>query len=274
MTVKKTINKHIENTAIKKLSIQFSLDGFSFSIGNKFHQTHTFLAYSFGKRVATPEQLLEKISAIFKAEALLQQDFSNVFVLHQNNLATLVPTPFFDENNLKEYLNFTVKTFSSDFIAFDTIEKINAKNVYVPYVNINNYIFQNFGEFEYKHHTTVLIDKLLAYNKTTEKKRMYVHVANGHFDMVVLEKQQVLLCNSFAFETKEDFIYYILFTAEQLQLDPEIVPLTFLGNIEKNMDIYTIAYTYIRNINFLESKSAFFTDETNMSTHANFILID
>ena len=147
MIVEKKINKHIENTHIKKLSIQFSLDGFSFCIRNQLDQTHTISSYAFHAKIENPAHLLKKITAIFKLETLLLQDFTSVFVIHQNNLATLVPTAFFEEKNIREYLKFTVKTFPTDFIASDSLKNIPAKNVYVPYININNYIFQNFGEF-------------------------------------------------------------------------------------------------------------------------------
>ena len=70
---------------------------------------------------------------------------------------------------------FSISNIFSDF--FDNIITIDAKNVYVPYVNINNYLFQNFGEFEYQHHSSILLEKLLKIESSTEKK-MYVNVSN------------------------------------------------------------------------------------------------
>jgi len=58
------------------------------------------------------------------------------------------------------------------------------------------------------------------------------------------------LFNFFSFNTKEDFIYYILFTAEQLNLNPEEFELNLMGDIEKESELYAIVYQYIRNIKF------------------------
>ncbi len=270
---KKTASKPVENTSIKKLSIQFSLDGFSFCVLNKDLKIRHFSTYTFDEKLDTPEQLLEKIKLIFKNEVLLQEDFSSVFVIHQNNLSTIVPNDFFDENKLKEYLNYNVKVLKTDFIAFDDLLSIKAKNIYVPYININNYLFQNFGEFDYKHHSSVLIDKLLEQHKTVIKKEMYVHVFKNSLDIIVIQKDQLIFSNSFSFETKEDFIYYILFTAEQLGLNTEEVTLTFLGDVEKDSEIYAITYQFVRNIAFIKSESSFFTDESDFSEHSNFILL-
>ncbi|CAM1371012.1 DUF3822 family protein [Tenacibaculum xiamenense] len=257
----------------KSLSIQFSLDGFSFCIRNsESKEVLNYTEYSFEKTVASPELLLEKIMFIFGNDPELQQDFTNVFAIHQNSLATIVPSECFDRNNLKPYLNFSVKTLSTDFLTYDNLEAIEAHNVYIPYVNINNFIFQNFGEFEYQHHASILINKLLPYSKSVEKE-MFVYVGVSQMDILVVHNKQLVLYNSFLFETKEDFIYYILFVAEQLHLDPELFNLTLLGNIEETSDLYQITYNFVRNINFIESSTVFFNNNDELSNHSTYLLL-
>ncbi|WP_243456820.1 DUF3822 family protein [Polaribacter batillariae] len=262
----------MKNTKDKNLSIQFHLDGFSFSIQDTLSKKDMyFCKYTFPETQATPESLLLKIEDIFKKDTHLQQDFSSVIVIHQNNLVTLVPNEYFNKNQLASYLNFNIKTLATDFITFDEIDSIEAKNVYVPYVNINNYLFNNFGEFNYKHHSTVLIDKLIQQSKS-ETKTMYVNVSKTTFDIVVLENKKLLLYNSFTYTSEEDFLYYILFVAEQLQLDTNEFPLYLMGRISLNSTLYKLIYKYVKNIYFLESKNPIFK-ELNLETHTNFILL-
>ena len=269
---KKTINTTLEKSNNHKLSIQFTLDGFSFCITNLDSQESIhFCEYTFKKTLQTPENLVDHIETIFKENSVLQEDFKEVLVIHQNDLATLVPNALFNENNLKEYLHLTIKTLATDFFTFDDIPQIEAKNVYVPFVNVNNYLFQNFGEFEYKHSSTILVEKLLQKTSSAEKM-MYIDVRKQHFSLVVIENKELILSNSFSFETKEDFIYYILFTAEQLGLNPNEFKLFFTGELQKETEIYKITYQYIRNIHFLESKNSIFIDST-FSSHTNFILL-
>ncbi|MCH3882621.1 MULTISPECIES: DUF3822 family protein [Tenacibaculum] len=269
-------SKHTSiNTNKRNLSIQFSLDGFSFCISNsETNEIIHFSEYVFKNTLATPEVLLEKIEHIFSTDTELQHDFNEVEVIHQNNLATLVPTKYFNEEELTTYLNFNIKTLATDFITFDEVVQLDAKNVYVPYVNINNYVFQNFGEFEYKHHSTVLIDKLVENTKNTSEKHFFVHVTKNQIDIIVLQENKLLFYNNFPFNTKEDFIYYILFTAEQIGLNPDEFLLTFLGDIEEESEIYKITYNYIRNIDFIKSTNPFFKDEDDFSPHSNYILVN
>ena len=253
------------------LSIQFSLDGFSFCITEI--ETKEILFYftrTFKKTLKNPEILLERIKKIFEEEKQLQKEFNEIQVIHENHLSTLVPKKYFDKNLLADYLDITVKTLKTDFIAFDTLHKIPANNVYIPYVNINNYLFQSFGEFEYKHHHTILLEKIV--HKESTNKAMFVNVSKNHLDIIVINNSELLLINSFAYDTKEDFIYYILFVAEQLELDTEKFLLTFSGLISKEDDIYMITYKYIRNIEFVKIKEPIGSDFIE-PFHNNYILL-
>ena len=272
IVIKKNSRNTVTHSKDTKLSIQFNLDGFSFCItNNTTKEIIYFTEYIFKERQLTPERLLKKIEEIFETDLQLQKDFSSVLVVHQNNLFTLVPNAYFSEDKLTGYLNFNIKTLATDFIAFDDIQGTNAKNVYVPYVNINNYLFQNFGEFEYKHHLTILIEKLISLNNTDDKK-VFVNVSKESFDIIVLENKKLEFANSFHFHTKEDFIYYILFTLEQLKLDVEEIKLSFTGDIEVDSEIYKITYQYIRNVSFLESDNPVF-NKLDISKHSNYILL-
>lgn len=263
-----TLKTIIEN----KLSIQFNLDGFSFSIYNIISKKEVyFREYEFENSQVTPENLLLKIKDIFNTDTQLQNDFSSVIVIHQNNLSVLVPNRYFNKKELASYLNFNIKKLTIDYIAFDSLEVLESKNIYIPYVNINNYLFQNFGEFEYKHHSTVLIEKLLNSTNNLEKT-MFVNVSKTSLDIVVIENNQLILFNTFSYNTKEDFIYYILFVAEQLNLNVNKFSLHFTGKVNLEDAIYKITYKYIKNVYFLESNNTLFS-ELNIAPHSNFILL-
>ena len=246
---KKTINKEIQESSKKKLSIQFSLDGFSFYISNYQNDISKFTSFTFTKALKSPELILKEIQEIFKNEKCLQQDFETVNVIHQNNLSTLVPNQYFKKSNLNNYLKYSIKTIATDLIVYDELNTIKAKNVYIPFVNINNFIFQNFGEFEYKHHSSILIEKLVL--QSNNSLNFFINISQSLFDIVVIKDSKILFYNIFEYQTKEDFIYYILFTLEQLDLSTETTNISIIGAINEQSELYKILYTYIRNISFL-----------------------
>ena len=268
---KKTINNNIEVTSKRKLSIQFSLDGFSFCTTNTNNEVLEFSSYTFSKTKNSPELVLENLQDIFKKEKSLQYDFETVTVIHQNNLNTLVPNEYFKEDALKSYLKYSIKTIATDLITFDELDFMNSKNVYIPYVNINNFLFQNFGEFEYKHYSSVLLEKLFSI--PTNDNGCYIHVSKSTLDIVIIKNSNLQFFNIFEYKTKEDFMYYVLFTLEQLELSTEETLVSILGDIEEDSDLYRLIYTYIRNIDFLSSKNAVFNNQKEISKHSNFILL-
>ncbi len=234
----------------QELSIQISLSGLSFCILQRDTNTITYLNNTAFERKVNPIELLDKLKDAFNTIEALKVSFNSVNVIHVNDLSSLVPKPLFDEDNLADYLKFNSKILKSDFLSFDEISINDSFNVYVPYVNVNNFIYDLFGSFTYKHFSTVLIENILSLEKNTVDTKVYVHISSNHFEILVIEKGNLLIYNTFEYTTKEDFIYYLLFTTEQLQLNPETLQLVFLGDINKEHALFEMAYKYIRNISF------------------------
>lgn len=241
-----------------QLSIQISLDGFSFCTLNKATNFVDILAYTpFLEPSANPIKHLENVKTVFNNEPLLQHNFKDVNISHYNNLSTIVPKALFNEHNLKDYLKYNLKVYENDFIVFDKIATHDMVNVYVPFVNINNFLIDKFGEFDYKHCKTIFLQHILNIYKLSEKPHFFAHVHGNQLDLIVIANNQLQLSNSFTFQNKTDFIYYLLFCAEQLKFSPEYLELVLLGEIIENDSLYNIAYRYIKNVSFIENRSTY-----------------
>ena len=107
----------------KHLSIQISLDGFSFCIIHRIEKQIEKLKYiPFQGAVSTPEKLLQKVESIFKTERHLQKRYGSVNVTHVNQLSELVPRSLFDKERIRDYLKFSSKTFTNDYIVYDELD--------------------------------------------------------------------------------------------------------------------------------------------------------
>jgi len=243
----KSANLELNSLKHKSLSVQLSLDGFSFCITDVFSESILALChYPFKAR--TPEELLTHIKTIFNTSELLKTNFKNVQVCHENNLATLVPKSLFNKDNLAAYLGYVVKTLKNDYYDYDSIEALDAVNVYIPFVNANNFFIDKFGSFTFNHFSSLLLKHLLTTVQKSSEAQMFAHIGTSHFEIVVIKNQTLLLYNSFSYQTKEDFIYYLLFVAEQLKLNTETFKLYLLGNITTQDERFTIAYKYVKNV--------------------------
>ena len=237
------------------LSIQLSLDGFSFCVIDKsYNLVQELVHHEFKEKAGTPENLLARIEEIFKREELLKYKYGSVNVSHVNELSALVPKSLFDENNLKSYIRYSSKTYENDYVVYDEVEDHDMINVYIPFVNVNNFLLDQFGSFEYKHFSTTLLSNLLNTYKFSEHPHLFVHLEKSRMYLVAISNSKLQLYNSFSFSTQEDFIYYILFVLEQLSMDPETVELVLSGQIDIDSPLYKIAYTYVRKISLIENR--------------------
>jgi len=249
------------------LSIQLSLDGFSFCIIDKnTNEVNLIQNIPFKNSSLTPEKHLKNIEKIYKTEDLLSKNYNSVNISHVNELATFVPKPLFDPNHINSYIKYSSKTYKNDYIVYDEIENHDMFNVFIPFVNINNFLLEKYGSFEYKHFSSILVENLLNTYKFSERPHLFVDLHDQHFEIVAIADNKLVLYNSFKYTTKEDFIYYILFTAEQLNFNPEKFELVLSGSIIKDDAFYKIAYDYVRNISLLENRSKYtfsdnFTEE-------------
>lgn len=233
------------------LSIQAGLSGLSFFVLDRFSEIIVDVIVENFSKQQTPDQLLKAVKTAFNRNDSLQQSFSKVQIIHDNEMQTLVPSALFEEAHLSDYLKYNTKIFKTDFITYDVIQNMDAMLVYIPFVNINNYIFERFGSFEYKHSATVLIDKILQLEKNNNQKKLYINIQQTHFELIALDGNSFQLFNRFEYKTREDFIYYILFTAEQLDFNPENFKCILMGAVEDNDELFSIAYKYIRHVSLL-----------------------
>lgn len=244
------MNTDITQKQYKKLVVQVALNGLTFccfdTLNNTVLQLREINFDTFQKGIKTEDLFKEA----FIKNPELTEKYDEIMVIHSNNLATFVPDSVFDEDYLGSYLQYNTKVFDTDFFTSDSLEKYEIHNVYIPYININNFFIDQFGAFEYKHANTLLVETILNAATKSQVKKMTVHVSTTHFEIIVVENRKLLFFNSFDYKTREDFIYFILFTAEQLNLNPEEFELEFTGSIAENSELYQIAYTYIRNVSF------------------------
>lgn len=242
-----------------------SLNGLSFCVLDTIANTIVHSNKLELKTTSTPYLLLKELKGLLNREKLLNQKYEEVSVIHRNNLYCLVPKPLFDKEELPNYLKFNTKLLANDQIVYDELSNQEIVCVYVPFTNVNNYLFECFGEFEFKHNSMAMLQAL--FHQKSNKTICYAHVSNNFMEVAVLEQRRLLLYNQFDYKTKEDFLYYILFTYEQLGLHVEEVKLKLFGTVEEGDSIFDICYQYLKKVSvFIPKNGNYSLEDLNDST--------
>ncbi len=233
------------------LSIQLSLDGFSFCVLDP--QQKKFLgiqSYEF-QNVTNYNQIGKALDELIPTINLLNLSYESIKILFETHKSVLVPKAFSDTGNLTDHLRLSHQIEHTEITSDDYLPVLEARNVWAFPTIIHDTLLKYFASAAIHHHASVLIETLLALNKNRDEgANVYVYVRKKWFDIVVINGNKLMFFNSFKYQAKEDFIYFLIYVIEQLEMNPETVQLTFLGEILKLSQIYDIANKYVRNTGF------------------------
>lgn len=235
----------LKNTTYK-LSIQLGLNGFSFCIANTIGEIITHGIHFSKDRLFSEEELKQHLITAFTTKPELQAQFEAVTVIYTNDLYCFVPKEYYNEAHKELYFKYSVKTLVSDFISADELEITPIVNLFIPYVNINNYLIDRFNEFNFQHSSGLLTNYLLQKEVLGGEKKVYLYFNFQYFDIIITKGKELQLCNTYMNQSNEDVLYYLLFVVEQLELSVETTEVILLNSVPESL--YDLLYTYIRNI--------------------------
>ncbi len=250
-----TNNKNNLKNDPRELSIQASLYGLSFMLKDPQTGESKFFEYSFDK--TNPIQLDQKLKEIVKERPVLTHHFSNLKVIHHNPLNTLVPNEYFEESSPENYLKFNISLLSNDKAAYDKIIPLDLTNVYLPFVNINNFFLNYNTTVEYFHSSTRFIEKInhIRNNKETlSLYDLYLNVFSKDFQLLIYKNEELYFFNSFEYETTDDFLYFFFFVLESLQLDEKEIRF-HLSGINTDFPIYKDLSDFVPHWKFLPASN-------------------
>jgi|TARA_B110000116_G_scaffold118992_1_gene103113 hypothetical protein len=252
------------------LSVEIGLNNFSYCLFDTLTFTYILLK-KFDFQAKDIKESCEKITNIIASEDLLQKEFYSSSLAFNNFPSTLVPTPFYKEEKNREILSFNHEI---EEVLTDKMHQMDAVNIYSVPIDLLNLINKSFPNTQKKCNSSILIDQLLLQNEKTEKTIVYASIEKKKLEVCVLSENKLEFHNSFTTDTKEDLLYFLLFSMEQLGLSPEKTELVLLDDILKSDEKYNLLYEYVRNISFgNRSENLNFTKELeSIKSHQYFCL--
>ncbi|HMT27750.1 MAG TPA: DUF3822 family protein, partial [Bacteroidia bacterium] len=171
------------------------------------------------------------------------------------NSSTLIPNPLYEPSMAEQQLKFSHVVHEKDEIITDELRQIEARNIFAFPSTIYKKIKSWFPNVEFHHSSTAMIEYLLSKNRNSEFEMMTVNAHQHFIEIIVTRGKEILLYNSYYFESPEELVYYILFACEQLHLNPENIDVQFAGEISLTDSAYMLARKYIRNTQMAERPS-------------------
>jgi hypothetical protein len=223
------------------LSIQLGISNFSYCLLN----TTTF-TYDYAKMhtLLSADDITSEITEIINNDTIIKTEFSSVSVAFVNSPSTLVPSALYKKEENEAVLAFNTEVKGE--VLADTIPSQEARLVYSVPESILTIVNNFFPNAKQKAQESILIQQYSQLNTKTEKAYLYLN--QKKVTIIFFKENKLVFNNTFTYITKEDLLYFVLFSFEQLKLSTENIEVILFGSIEKNDDYFNLLYDYIRNI--------------------------
>ncbi len=229
-----------KNCQCYKLFAHYNPNSFSFSIFNieneEFLSLHSYVF----------DENQEKLNYLLSQSPILKWNLQSITINYFFKTCTLIPNSLFDEKLKRKYLETNNQIAENEDILVDRLKHINAVVLYsIPKVHLN--IFNKLQNIKIKHSATIFLENVLEKSKHSTNSEFFVDVSTKNFNIALVKNSKLIFYNNFEFQTKNDFLYYILNCYNTLDVNSKEVTLRISGEFEKD-EILNNLKMYIKKI--------------------------
>jgi hypothetical protein len=246
-----------EQSNLYHLSIQISLDGFSYAILDIPKGKYTVLKSTnfFLKR---PRLLFMNIRELMGQDDFLNLKFKSVDIIYSSENFTLVPQAFFHNGYADKFFGFNHEVEKGYLIEKTLLTKAEAWCIFDIPENLKEFLTLKFPKATIKHNLFPLVERSLKENKNfPDRKQVHLNFFRTYFEIVVLSGIKMLLCNQFNYTGENDVIYYVLYVFDQLKLSPDTTEIVIHGQFQQADPMYQTFKKFIRKTTFAHPTSLY-----------------
>ena len=218
------------------LSIELSSSSLSYCIID----TQKYRCLLLSSQKLETDNLLE----IFSNDSYLSQNFKSKSISFVNFANTLVPFELYEKKD-KENLFALNHELNDEVLLEDNLREEIINLHAVPklfFQTIKNIL----PEAALRSQSSILINNFTNLNLKVET--MFLYLKDSFVNIVVTKGKNLLFQNKFNYVTKEDLLFYVLFSIQELNFSNEDINTIVYGNVTE--DEFSILYDYIRNIKY------------------------
>jgi hypothetical protein len=246
-----------EQTNLYHLSIQISLDGFSFAILDIPKGKYTVLK-SFHFFLKRPRLLFMKVRELWASEEYLNLKYKSVEIIYSSETFTLVPQAFYQNSSAEKYLGFNHDIEKGYLVEKTFFPKADAWCIFTVPDNLKEFLSLKFPRAAIKHNLFPLVERSLKENRNySERKQVHLNFFRSSFEVVAISGTKLLFCNQFNYSGDSDVLYYVLYVYDQLKLSQESTDLVIHGSFRQSEPLYQAFRQYVRKPVFARPASLF-----------------
>jgi len=182
------------------------------------------------------------VNKVLKNEEFLQYQYEKISIAFQGGKSIMVPENLYSDVYKTKFFELNLGLEVTEEIVLNRISQMNSRKLFSVPKCIIELLESNLASAKLFHHTTAIIQNVLK-NKLFDT--VFVDLNKEFFDIQVFDKSKMLLDNAFKYKSKEDLLYYILYTFEQLDLNPKTQKIILTSSFENLTEEITFLRKYL-----------------------------
>lgn len=249
----------------KKLCIEYGQFHISISISNKTGENVYHIAcYQFKNK---PEVRL--IQQILNENSIYLQSFSDVILVHNQRETVLLPSSLYKQELEKSVLETVHGDTDTLIVMNDDVHQWELNNIYGCHKYLFDMIRDKYPHTRNNHFTTLALRYIFRNIKEDKSHWVKIFFYPSALQVFALKGDQLLLAQSFYYETKEDVVFHILNLSDKFNIDLTSAFVEISGLIDEESGIWKELNRYILNIEFENPVQPIpeFVDQTVVPQH-------
>ena len=228
------VHPQINKIKNQDISIQVSLDGFSFSIRASEDNTCLLFRHYKFSNILLFDELIRKTESVISSDNMLHAVFSEAVVTLISQNSAIIPEEFFNPGHLKKYFEFSHNLAEFDELNYSQIQAIGAYNIFSVPGYFSQMFYNLYPNVIFEHQATRLINFGKKNIKANLPPLVIVGLNPGFFDLIIFENEKLVLSNSYQYTNTTDLIYFFLYACRQLKLEIEKLKVLIFGTATQN----------------------------------------
>lgn len=206
----------------------------------------------------------------------LKSGFKIHRIAFMSDRQTLIPGTLYEPAGHEHYLSVLFGIKSDEHIFSDSVESMDAYQVFSMPEVIYKAVDSHLDRRRIFCHATVFIQSIFVNYSRQHHTKVFINIRTGNLDILVYNGRQVQYFNSFRQQCPDDIVYFLIFIMEQLNLNPEQVPVVVLGETSDDGHLEELIFTYVRHVEFGKRGNFFKFSHVldDIPAHSRFVLFN
>ena len=240
------------------LSIQVSLDGFSFSV-KQAKDNYPLIVSRTPATISSEKFIARRFREWVNTEEILKQSYAEINIQYFTGNFTAIPVSFFLHEKQNEIAALLFKQEVTLQVVTSHPNHSEIKILFSIPVNLSSEIAEKFDSCKLVHPAMVLIEKCSTLFSEINGALLYFTPEN--FLLLLYNGKNLVLANSYMYGHPNDIVYYLMAALNEFHIKPGSLKLVLSGEISKEDETEIMLMKYFNNLEF-------WLPETNIDSKA------